>query len=78
MVDNRDIEISRNVNDTTVFVVDDLYQSGVTLWSYARFLKMVGAAKVIGVVCVKAGKDTDNTSSDPNSDLDDLWTIDLF
>ena len=71
IVDNQGIDISQSVKGKTVFIIDDLYQSGVTLWSYARFLKMMTADKVIGIVCVKAGKDTDNTSTDPNNDLDD-------
>jgi hypothetical protein len=64
IVDNHGIVISQNISGKTVFIIDDLYQSGVTIWSYAWFLKMMGADRVIGVVCVKAGKDTDNSSSD--------------
>ncbi len=43
-----------------VIVVDDLYQSGTTLWTYAKFLKDVGARHVYGLVCVKSMKDSDN------------------
>jgi len=44
----------------TVFLIDDLYQSGTTLWHCAKNLKERGAANVIGLVCVKTLKDTDN------------------
>ena len=44
----------------TVFLIDDLYQSGTTLWSCAANLKRLGAEKVIGLVCVKTFRDTDN------------------
>ncbi|MBK9745780.1 MAG: phosphoribosyltransferase [Chloroflexi bacterium] len=64
IVDTRGIDLSQQVTGKTVYIVDDLYQSGVTIWSYAQFLKLMGADRVIGVVCVKAGKDTDNTSGD--------------
>lgn len=63
VVHNSKIVISQPVADKTVFVFDDMYQSGITMWAYAEFLKKVGAREVIGVVCVKAGKDTDNTDS---------------
>ena len=54
------ITLSHTVVDRTVVVVDDIYQSGVTLWSYAAYLKSAGAAAVVGMVCVKSCRDTDN------------------
>jgi hypothetical protein len=54
------IDFSGGVAGRTVIVVDDLYQSGATIWSYARYLKMMGATAVIGLVCVKSCRDTDN------------------
>ncbi|MCK4372764.1 MAG: hypothetical protein KAW61_06430, partial [candidate division Zixibacteria bacterium] len=54
------ITLSHTVVDRTVVVVDDIYQSGVTLWSYAAYLKSAGAAVVVGMVCVKSCRDTDN------------------
>jgi predicted amidophosphoribosyltransferase len=54
------IKLSRPVTDRTVVVIDDLYQSGATLWSYAAYLKSAGAAGVVGMVCVKSCRDTDN------------------
>lgn len=54
------IEFSREFAGQTVIVIDDLYQSGATIWSYAGHLKAMGAAAVIGMVCVKSLRDTDN------------------
>jgi hypothetical protein len=46
----------------TILLVDDLYQSGVTLWMLARFLKSQGAREVYGLACVKSWRDTDNVA----------------
>ena len=54
------IELHCSVEGRQVVVVDDLYQSGATLWSYAQFLKQVGAREVLGLVCTKSWRDTDN------------------
>ena len=40
--------------------IDDLYQSGVTAWSLAKFLKTNGARGVYALACVKSWSDTDN------------------
>lgn len=54
------VELSGSVEGRLVVVVDDLYQSGATLWMYARHLKEQGAAHVIGLPCVKSLRDSDN------------------
>jgi len=54
------IQFSRSVKDCSVIVVDDLYQSGASLWSFARYLKNQGAVSVVGLACVKSLRDTDN------------------
>ena len=54
------IQWSGDLTGKTVFLIDDLYQSGTTLWSCAKNLKKAGAAHVIGLVCVKTFRDTDN------------------
>jgi predicted amidophosphoribosyltransferase len=54
------IRLSRSVKDCTVIVVDDLYQSGATLWSMAKYLKSRKAAFVVALACVKSLRDTDN------------------
>jgi predicted amidophosphoribosyltransferase len=48
------------VKGKTIVLIDDLYQSGVTLWSLARFLKQNGARAVYGLTCVKSWSDSDN------------------
>lgn len=54
------VTLSQSVEDCVVYVIDDLYQSGATLWSYARFLKDMGASAVRGLVCEKSWSDGDN------------------
>lgn len=54
------VELSDSVEGRLVVVVDDLYQSGATMWAYAGFLKSQGAAHVIGLPCVKSLRDSDN------------------
>jgi len=54
------IVLAKSVADRVVYIVDDLYQSGVTMWSLARFLKSQGAVEVLGLTCVKSVRDTDN------------------
>ena len=48
--------------DKTVLIVDDLYQSGASMWTYAKYLKSMGANKVIGLVAVKSQRDSDNNA----------------
>jgi Phosphoribosyl transferase domain len=54
--------LDESVRRKTVLIVDDLYQSGATLWSIARFLKDHGAREVYGLACVKSWRDTDNVA----------------
>ena len=54
------IEITGSMKGKDVIIVDDLYQSGFTLWSIANLLKQKGAKSVLGLVCVKSRRDTDN------------------
>ena len=49
------------VRDKVVILVDDLYQSGLSMEKTAQFLKSCGAIKVYGFACVKAMRDSDNT-----------------
>lgn len=59
---NNGVEIADTdkIRGKNIIVVDDLYQSGATMWEYAKFLKLLGARCVFGVVCVKSLKDSDN------------------
>ena len=58
---NNVVILDNQVRGKNVIVVDDLYQSGTTMWEYAKFLKTLGARCVFGIVCVKSLRDSDNT-----------------
>lgn len=49
-----------SVEGKSILIVDDLYQSGASVWSLARYLKARGARLVYGLACVKSWSDTDN------------------
>ena len=54
------VTIEDDIMRKNVILIDDLYQSGTTMWQYAGFLKELGAKSVWGLVCVKSLKDSDN------------------
>ena len=54
------IEITGDVEGKSVILIDDLYQSGSTMWTVAKLLKKKGARRVLGLACVKSWRDTDN------------------
>lgn len=56
-----EIQLGHDIIGKNIVVVDDLYQSGATMWQYAKYLKMHGAKSVWGLVCVKSIKDSDNS-----------------
>lgn len=60
IIDSDRIELVDSADGENIIVIDDLYQSGSTLWSFAKFLKLKGAYSVHGLVCVKSMRDTDN------------------
>lgn len=49
-----------NQHGLPTIVIEDNYQSGTTLWSYAKHLKSLGCPEVHGLCCVKLLRDTDN------------------
>jgi len=53
-------ELDDDVDDKSILLVDDLYQSGSTMWTLAKFLKGRGARQVYGLACVKSWRDSDN------------------
>jgi predicted amidophosphoribosyltransferase len=53
-------QLNESITGKTVLIIDDLYQSGVTAWSLAKFLKTNGAREVYAFACVKSWIDTDN------------------
>lgn len=54
------IEITGDIEGKSIILIDDLYQSGATMWTVARLLKKKGARRVLGLACVKSWRDTDN------------------
>lgn len=59
---NSNIILPYNLQGKDVLVIDDLYQSGASVWCYAEYLKeYCGAKTVIAISSVKALKDGDNT-----------------
>jgi len=52
--------LNESVEGKTVLIVDDLYQSGTSAWSLAKFLRKNGAREVYCLACVKSWSDTDN------------------
>ena len=57
---NHGVGMSENARGKKVLIVDDLYQSGTSMWSFAKYLKALGAADVLGLVAVKSQRDSDN------------------
>jgi hypothetical protein len=53
-------QLRDSVKGKTILIIDDLYQSGVSVWSLAKFLKENGAREVYALACVKSWRDTDN------------------
>ncbi len=53
------IEITGDVKGNSIILIDDLYQSGSTMWTVEQ-LKKKGAKRVLGLACVKSWRDTDN------------------
>ena len=49
------------VKGKTILLVDDLFQSGASIWALARAARAAGAVRVHGLVSVKSLRDTDNT-----------------
>jgi len=52
--------LGESVKGKTVLVIDDLYQSGVSAWNLAKFLKANGVREVYALAAVKSWSDTDN------------------
>ena len=51
-----------DITDKDVIIIDDLYQSGISMWSYAKFIKSLGAKRVMGISAIKSLRDSDNTN----------------
>lgn len=53
--------LKESIKGKNVLIIDDLYQSGTSAWSLAKFLKENSAREVYCLACVKSWRDTDNT-----------------
>lgn len=56
-----DTDLAYNLSESTVIIVDDLYQSGASMLCYAEYLKSLGVSNILGIALVKSLKDSDNT-----------------
>lgn len=55
------LEFSSDIRWANILIIDDLYQSGASIWCFAEYLKqMCGARTVIAITPVKALKDGGN------------------
>lgn len=67
------------VRGKSLVVIDDLYQSGLTINYIAEELRAAGAREVFGLAAVKTLRDDDNLpKTSPKSQWDDLSDLDLF
>lgn len=57
---NNSVSLSENVKGKDILIIDDLYQSGTSMWTYAEYLKKEGAHHIMGVTAVKSQRDSDN------------------
>lgn len=55
------VNLSQSVCGKDILIIDDLYQSGASIWCFAEYLKeQCGARTVIAITAVKSLKDGDN------------------
>ena len=59
-----------NVNGKTIILIDDIYQSGITIQYIAMKLQQAGAKEVYGLCFEKTLRDTDNKESMSDSNFD--------
>ena len=57
-----------NIKDKTIILIDDLYQSGITIQYIAMKLQQAGAREVYGLSFVKTRGDKDNMSRNTNDE----------
>lgn len=60
-LENSDLHVNLDSKIKTVILIDDLYQSGMTMQYVAMKLKEAGVRKVYGLAIVKSRRDSDNT-----------------
>lgn len=55
-----DLDVSYDLSGSRVILIDDLYQSGVTMHFVASRLQQAGASHILGLSIVKALRNSDN------------------
>lgn len=65
------IKIHSKVNGRKILLIDDLYQSGITMNYVAMLLLEQGAKKVYGLACEKTCSNDDNVSRQADTGFDD-------
>ena len=55
------LTVGSKISEEKVLLVDDLYQSGITMQFVAMHLLGAGAEQVYGLALVKSRRDSDNT-----------------
>lgn len=59
--DEKNLSIPSDIYRHNILIVDDLYQSGASVWCFAEFLKgKCGAGSVVAISSVKSQRDSDN------------------
>lgn len=59
-LEQADLRVNKDLTDTTVILLDDLYQSGLTMQYVAMKLQEAGAKAIFGLTLVKSRRDSDN------------------
>lgn len=55
------LDFSNDIDGASILIIDDLYQSGASIWCFAEYLKSIwGVDRVIAITPVKALKDGGN------------------
>jgi hypothetical protein len=65
------IQVLPKVKGLKILLIDDLYQSGITMNYVAMLLVEQGAKKVYGLACEKTCRNDDNISGQHDRDIDD-------
>lgn len=60
LLSGNSVSLSDDVRGRDLLIIDDLYQSGASVWCFAEYLKKLGARTVVAAAAVKAQKDTGN------------------
>ena len=58
--ENAELTFNGSLTDKTIILIDDKYQSGITIQYVAMKLQEAGASRVLGLCMVKTMKDDDN------------------